>query len=178
MSMTRYEAELIYTRALARARVQWALAQQAGQVLDANVIARDMRDRVTVPASVTYRDLQTAARRAIRAVEFAHSLRANPGSTGLANDVPYNYAIRSQESRYQYRVVVNTVTNGRLDTGGQMFKFGAGARLTHQEAVDRAIKMALALNPNADYMPGRTANTTAAQLGGVVVAVFQHEPAR
>lgn len=177
MALTRDESALLYTRALARARFRVSAANLGGVVLDFNDIARDLRDRATLPAGTTYRDLQAISRRAIRAVEYANELRANPNYTGVQRDVPFGYFIHSNQSKYHYRVVVNTMTNGRLDPGGQLFKFGASQRLTAAEAHARAIRMAIELTPNAQYMPGRTPNTTAAQLGAVVVAVFRFEEA-
>lgn len=116
-------------------------AERRGEIIaDPNAIANALIQAGTLPANATRRDVQTAARRAVRAVEAAYIARDNPARAPVRADIPFNRGIYANQSEFQYRVVVTSATNGRPDPGGVLVTFGSGDRLTLGEIQARAMR--------------------------------------
>lgn len=176
--LTREDHARLFDRALAYARVMVYQESIGAVVADARSISNALRDRGTLPPGTTLRDLDLVSGRAIRAVRAARELRANPADPVPRGRIPFNRAIRANQSEYEYRVVVSTTTNGQIDPGGVLVRFGSGDRLTLAEVQRRALREFQQIpDRRLDYYDTRLrARPEPQALAAVVVSISRFEP--
>ena len=140
MSVTRAEANDMFTTALAMARSRASRGTNPRD--DVNEMARRLWDttRGRFGDNYTYRDARAAALRAIRARETAAQMTADPGnrSAALARDYPFNYGIKANQPRYEYRTVVRGRGNGREFETAVIVR--SNERLTADQVAARAAR--------------------------------------
>ena len=140
MSVTRSQANDLYTRALAIARSEASRGRDPRT--QTNAIARRLWDTTqgTNGPNYTYTDARNATLRALRARDTASALTSDPTNAGaaLARDYPLNPGIRANQPRYEYR----TVVRGR--GGGREFETAVVVRSNSRLSADQVAERAAA----------------------------------
>ena len=140
MSVTRSQANDLYTRALAIARSEASRGRDPRT--QTNEIARRLWDTTqgTNGPNYTYTDARNATLRALRARDTASALTSDPTNAGaaLARDYPLNPGIRANQPRYEYRTVVRGRGGGREFETAVVVR--SNTRLSADEVATRAAR--------------------------------------
>lgn len=117
MAMTIAEEAEWFSRALNTARPYGVT--ESGRIQTAGITAKQLADRLypSIPPNsrITRADVYSVARRAITAYERGVQLSRQPDHPPGVRDIPENYGIRSNQSRYEYRVAVVRTQSGVRD---------------------------------------------------------------